>query len=202
MVRSPKLTQPFDRNQDFVVLKAFSFNGRTWQPNAMFDKTTATDRKLRQLYESRYLRMVGASDLFDGALGPRFDSMPDTALREWLTANTGHVPHELATRERLIARAKRRWHELQAAEAVAATGSPSVGDAMPPPPQSKPAPAAPITMEPFTAGEKPVDQPAPIVEPEVVVPLPKIEAGRAASKTPVQRRRLVGQSAGASRRDA
>lgn len=44
-----------DRSADFVVAKAFQFNGRSLKPGEPFDKTQATTRTLRLLYESRKL---------------------------------------------------------------------------------------------------------------------------------------------------
>lgn len=50
--------EPFDRDQDFLVVKPFRFDGKPFEPGDPFDKFLATTRKLRQLYEKFYIRQV------------------------------------------------------------------------------------------------------------------------------------------------
>jgi iron only hydrogenase large subunit-like protein len=48
----------FDRNQDFVVSKPFRVRGIDLVAGETFDKTMVTTRTLRQLFESRKLKVA------------------------------------------------------------------------------------------------------------------------------------------------
>ena len=58
MTRIGNLREAFDRDMDFEAVKAFKFDGKAFIPGQSFDKTQVTTRRLRQLYDNRYLRMV------------------------------------------------------------------------------------------------------------------------------------------------
>jgi len=58
MARIGTLRDTFDRDMDFVATKAFKLSGAPFIPGQNFDKTLVTTRRLRQLYDGRYLRMV------------------------------------------------------------------------------------------------------------------------------------------------
>lgn len=48
----------FDPKQEFVVSKPFTYSGQGLVIGQLFDKTWSTERRLRQLYEQRYLRFL------------------------------------------------------------------------------------------------------------------------------------------------
>ena len=48
----------FDSAAEFVVVRNFLFNGTGFVAGQAFDKTKISVRRLRQLYESRYLSMT------------------------------------------------------------------------------------------------------------------------------------------------
>ncbi len=52
----------FDARGEFVIQRPMSWSGRELTPGSLFDKTLVTIRKLRQLYENRYLRIATAED--------------------------------------------------------------------------------------------------------------------------------------------
>ncbi len=53
--------EKFDPSRNFVVARAFLFSGRAYLAGASFDKTGIADRRLRLLYEQRYLKMADTS---------------------------------------------------------------------------------------------------------------------------------------------
>jgi hypothetical protein len=54
MTRFDRLAQ-FNRDRDFIVCRAIKAQGRVFGPKEPFDKTLVTTRRLRQLYEQRFL---------------------------------------------------------------------------------------------------------------------------------------------------
>jgi hypothetical protein len=68
MARHPRFfREDFDRNRTFVALKPFVFSGQGYVPGQQLDtsKTTSlfTDRRLRQLYDTRFVGyQEGASE--------------------------------------------------------------------------------------------------------------------------------------------
>lgn len=124
-VRSSKLREEFDRTRVFVNVKTFTFSGERYVEGSEFDKDKASTRRLRQLYESRFLRMLSAAEV--EALAPvagkprmpNFPLMAPDVLKQWLQDN-GRKPNPRATHPRLVGRAIRRWQELQKAPEVVA----------------------------------------------------------------------------------
>ncbi len=66
MTRNLALREEFDRDRNFEAVKPFKYNGAMFGPGQPFDKNNVTTRKLRQLYEMRYLKMMAVTI-------PRFD---------------------------------------------------------------------------------------------------------------------------------
>lgn len=60
MTRTGNLREAFDRDRFFVTVKPVTLNGRKFGPGQPFDKTLVTTRRLRQLYDTRYLGMTSA----------------------------------------------------------------------------------------------------------------------------------------------
>lgn len=47
--------QEFDREREFVCARSFVFNARAYVPGQPIDKSRFTVRRLRQLFDNRYL---------------------------------------------------------------------------------------------------------------------------------------------------
>ncbi len=187
---SRKFREPFDRDRNYVLNKSFKFNGKSLVVGSVFDKTTTTTRRLRQLYESRYLNMspVGTPNVLGGPVMPNFPLMKEDELRAWLAAH-GREQKEVARHDVMVARAIRIWYELQdkakedkkAAEEVK---SPEESIA----PEEAPVPAhedivppvldpseAPLQQDVVVASvELPVTQPAPVVDEPKPVPAKRV----------------------------
>jgi len=56
MNRIGNLREDFDPSMNFFVVKALTIFGKVWQPGQQIDKGLVEPRRLRQLYETRYLR--------------------------------------------------------------------------------------------------------------------------------------------------
>ena len=52
------LREEFNRAREFVVTRSFVFAARGYVPGQPFDKTAATSRRLRQLYDQRKIAMA------------------------------------------------------------------------------------------------------------------------------------------------
>lgn len=52
------LREEFDRAMDFEAVRTFKFDGKEFIPGQSFPKTLTSTRGLRQLYDSRRVRMV------------------------------------------------------------------------------------------------------------------------------------------------
>ncbi len=57
MARHPKPAE-FNRNNDFVVGKRLLVSSRLFETGQPFDKTLVSTRRLRQLYDAKYLQML------------------------------------------------------------------------------------------------------------------------------------------------
>ena len=103
----------FDRDREFVVGKSLTLRGRPFGPGDAFDKTLVSTRRLRQLYDSRYLKMSDAQTATISAVDP--DAMSDNQLILYLEDN-GVVPRFGASRTWLVRKVR---EVLKNAEAVA-----------------------------------------------------------------------------------
>lgn len=54
--RSFNSREEFDPSQNFFTVRAITFQGRSYGPGQPFPKHLVEPRRLRQLYETRYLR--------------------------------------------------------------------------------------------------------------------------------------------------
>lgn len=74
----------FDRNRVFVVAREFTVSGCVLGPGELFNKGLVTDRRLRQLYDQRFLKFGEGSD----------DSISFEKPRAIGEAVMGNVPHK------------------------------------------------------------------------------------------------------------
>ena len=99
----------FDRNRDFVAARDLTFSGKALGSGQPFDKRIVTVRKLRQLYEARFLDMRDTTDPVDQALAeadaqqPRrmAEALTDAELRG-LLEEAGQIVRYTTPRPRLI----------------------------------------------------------------------------------------------------
>lgn len=102
----PKIEE-FNRNRSFYVFKPITVMGKKFRAGDLFEKTLVTTRRLRQLYELRYLKM-GPSVKEEQPERPDFSTWPEEAVKEWLSANgKGWLEHE--TLDKLVKRAAAEW---------------------------------------------------------------------------------------------
>jgi len=64
----------FDQQNEFVAQRNFEFGAHTISAGQRFDKSLCPPRRLRQLYEARYLRMATAEELTPKRSRPRLGS--------------------------------------------------------------------------------------------------------------------------------
>lgn len=111
---SLKSRDRFDREREFINLKTYKYNGKDQQAGQVFDKSQATTRRLRQLYEARYIRMAQPHEVGEpaGPQMPDFFNMTAEQLRTWMKEN-GRVPHPRSSQPSLVTKSVRLWQELQ-----------------------------------------------------------------------------------------
>ncbi len=90
---TPHGLEPFDPERNYLVARPILTNGVTIGADQPFDKRLVTTRRLRQLYEQRYLKMAPAS--------PAPETLSDSDLRKWLEAR-GVIPRFGAARQKLL----------------------------------------------------------------------------------------------------
>lgn len=103
--------EAFDPLQNYVANRTFAFGAKTYNDGDPFNERSDM-RRMRQLYDGRYLRMAPKrTDM------PNFKGMREEQLKEWLIDN-GYptLAHPRSPHVRLVERAQRVWAEQQAAK--------------------------------------------------------------------------------------
>jgi hypothetical protein len=111
--------EPFDRTREFRVLRQMILAGRVYVTNEAFPKTLVNDRRLRQLYDQRYLQMVpldpvpldtNPAPVIEKEVGsrPDFADMTNQQLTQYLTDH-GVTPRHGWKRPQLLQRAEQAW---------------------------------------------------------------------------------------------
>jgi hypothetical protein len=100
--------EAFDPLRSYVANRDFSWGGK--QITAGMEFSDRRDmRRLRQLYDGRYVRM---DDTDSGA--PDFKKMKEEELRQWLIDNGRvNLAHPMSAHHRLVDRCRRTWLELK-----------------------------------------------------------------------------------------
>lgn len=104
MANKPR--EKFDWKREFTVNKPFKFSGQTLAPGVPFDKTTASTRRLRQLYDNLYINMQPKGYQPVGSGEVPLSIMTEEQLREWLD-NHGVIARRNADRAKLLQQAER-----------------------------------------------------------------------------------------------
>lgn len=100
MAFNPRAREPFDPSRAFVIVRPVRVGGKTYGAKQPFDKTLVTTRKLRQLYDGRYLAMApSSSPAFPPASPPSVYNYSESELVDWLTAR-GVVPRQRDKKDR------------------------------------------------------------------------------------------------------
>ena len=94
----------FDREMDFVVSRPIRFAGRAFVRGEMFDKTLANTRKLRQLYDQRFLIAVepAATPAPEAAPAVDWRKLPWAQLQKFVAEIAGSRPKTKAEAELLM----------------------------------------------------------------------------------------------------
>jgi hypothetical protein len=115
-----RVRERFDETREYVANKKFGWAKAKFREGDPFPglHVTVSQRKMRQLYDARYLRML---PLNPGKLQemiqpvapamPDFDRISDEAITVWLE-NNGASCEDMETRDGLIAKAQRHWKKL------------------------------------------------------------------------------------------
>lgn len=115
---SPRMHARFDRADEFAAARQFTCGGVAYEPGQAFDKTKVNTRRLRQLYDSRWIRVVHtAQDAGTPHFKPRmpdFAGMSANGVRAWLESNKITI-HQRASHQTLVTKAKLLWNQLNEA---------------------------------------------------------------------------------------
>lgn len=112
--------EKFDANRQFVLLKGTRVAGKHVEAGEVFDKSLVDNRRLRQMYEGRWLRMATFEEApqvephTPSPLNkPDFHSLNLDELKLWLQAH--NVSHRSrVSKETLLYLADKKWQELVA----------------------------------------------------------------------------------------
>jgi hypothetical protein len=113
----------FDRERALIVNKPMKFNGKKFGMGDVFDPSLTTTRRLRQLYEGRWLKHgpyvpKPVEPTPTKPVMPEFKQLSTDGLRQWLT-NHNASPTPRIGRARLIELAATKWKELYDGEPAA-----------------------------------------------------------------------------------
>ena len=108
----------FDPNRQFILLKSTRVAGKSCEAGAIFNKALVDTRRLKQMYEGRWLKMADMEPQVEPhkptALNmPDFHSLSLDELKLWLQAH--NVSHRSrVSKETLLYLANKKWQELVA----------------------------------------------------------------------------------------
>lgn len=86
--------QPFDRDREFRVHRAgraghgLKLSGKLYKLGEHVDKTLLNTRRLRQLYERRFLEMIPKEEVFSNGIRPVFEKMRTESIKSFLSAKS------------------------------------------------------------------------------------------------------------------
>lgn len=123
--------EAFDPLRKYVANRAFTFGSTKYKVDDPFNDRKDM-RRMRQLYDNRWLRMAPADDST-----PDFKTMTEDQLKEWLiAAGSPSLAHPRSKHFRLVERCQRIWAEMAAkgltVAAKPAAPAPRVRRAAPP----------------------------------------------------------------------
>ncbi len=122
--------EKFDPDRDYLANKIFSVQKTDYVHGDLFNKSSVNVRRLRQMYEARFLTMAPPKPANATPLAPvkptmpNFSALSEHGLKAWLT-NNGVSPSPRLKLPALITKAEARWKELNNGESdsIPASGS-------------------------------------------------------------------------------
>ena len=109
---------PFDRDDTFVLLKTTKVAGHVFIVGEIFDKSLVPTRRLRQMYESRWITVYAGKDKSSDKTSdlvlpvkPDFVELSSQGLRQWL-CNHEYVARPRMTHTQLVKLAENKWQEM------------------------------------------------------------------------------------------
>lgn len=109
----------FDPHRQYHVVKTGHVAGKLFQAGEIFDKSVVDVRKLKMMYEGRWLTMASLEDAprvephKPAALNkPDFQALTAPELRLWLSAHNATPPRARVSHETLRHMAEAKWAEL------------------------------------------------------------------------------------------
>lgn len=116
------IREPFDHTRTYTAARDCTIATYRYKAGDVFDNRIVTIRKLRQLYDARWLRMEDydyqKEEVAEAAeaqkvapVKPDFDTLSLVGLREWLKSQNV-VPKPRASKTELVAQAEARWQEM------------------------------------------------------------------------------------------
>lgn len=107
--------EKFDPNRDFIVIKTFKWNGTIFRIKEPFNKALASLRRLRQMYDGRWLAMAPINLPTElkplKAVMPNFSVLAAENLKHWLE-NNGYKDPLPEDKDELVQIAKDHWKTL------------------------------------------------------------------------------------------
>lgn len=104
----PLRPEPFDRNNKFVVRREMLINGKKFKFGDELDKDLLTTRRLRQLYEQRFVVMEECDDDEEENVKPVFEKLPTQSVLDWLKTHKVR-PRAGSKRDKVINLANTVW---------------------------------------------------------------------------------------------
>lgn len=116
------IREPFDPARTYTVVRDCTIATTQFRTGDVFDNRIVPIRKLRQLYDARWLRMEeydyqkeevaqAAEAQKVAPVKPEFDTLSLNGLREWLKSQ-GIMPKPRVSKAELVEAAETRWQEL------------------------------------------------------------------------------------------
>ena len=107
----PQRREEFNRAREFIAARVFTMSGVDHQPGDPIDKTLATTRTLRQLYDLRRIDMLPPEAVSKEPPKPKipnFDEWDEEQLTDWLTAHS-RIPKFGTPKDQLVFKAIDVW---------------------------------------------------------------------------------------------
>jgi hypothetical protein len=108
-INTPRRKEQFDPDREFVATAFRKVGGRDLRPGQPFNKTLVSTRRLRQMYDSGYIKMAPPTADPEVVPGrPNFHALPEGAIRDWLRSHGVAVRHGTPA-DKVAERASQEW---------------------------------------------------------------------------------------------
>lgn len=107
----PLHMREFDRDAEFRATARLPLaNGKRYRPGDIVDTSAFNTRRLRQLYQQRFITMHEPEETRDDAARPHFEQMPTPAVVSWLKTRR-KVPRAGSKRMFIVLMADAVWRK-------------------------------------------------------------------------------------------